>query len=288
MARVDTLFRCGGEECAAWHYEPATGSGRTCVVMGNGFSLTRHDGLPHVAERLAAAGAHVLAFDFRYLGDSGGTPRQRFRTAHQREDFAAAVNHARGIEGVANIVPWGFSMAGSHVADMASRRDDLAAILLLAPFLDGRARALATPPGVIAWITPKAVMDLAGRHNLVPVTAPPGEKGAMSWKGEYDGFHRSVPEGSPWRNEISPGVFATVAFNRPVARAGKVRVPAWVGVGEQDITVSAKAIDRFTAKAAQAELTRYPSWDHFDPLLPGNAEKVGDDQAAFLAAHGLL
>jgi pimeloyl-ACP methyl ester carboxylesterase len=34
--------------------------------MAHGFSLTRHDGLPAYAERLAAAGADVLLFDYRH------------------------------------------------------------------------------------------------------------------------------------------------------------------------------------------------------------------------------
>src|SRR5690606_34007710 len=66
-----------------------------CVVMSHGFSLTRHDGLAPFAEALAAAGSHVLVFDPRHLGDSGGTPRQRFRITLQREDWQAAVAHAR-------------------------------------------------------------------------------------------------------------------------------------------------------------------------------------------------
>lgn len=287
MERLDTVFTSGGEQCAAWHYRPDAGDGRTCVVMANGFSLTRHDGLPHVAERLAAAGAQALVFDHRYLGDSGGQPRQRFRTAEQHEDWRNAIAHAKGLEGVRNIVLWGFSFSGGHCVALASRRDDLAAVLVLAPMVDGLARALGTPPSLMPWILPKAVADLAGRHNLVPVTAQPGEKGAMNLPGEADGFARSVQPDSPWRNEISPGVFATVGLFRPFRRASKVTCPMWVGLGERDISVSAKAVETLAMGAPQAELRRYP-WDHFDPLLPENAAKVGDDQAAFLRSKGLV
>ena len=63
--------------------------------MANGFSLTRHDGLPRFAERFAEAGYRVLLFDHRFLGDSGGEPRQRFRIAEQQEDWRNAFAFAQ-------------------------------------------------------------------------------------------------------------------------------------------------------------------------------------------------
>jgi uncharacterized protein len=74
-ARTEERFRSAGEECAAWLYRPAAEGPAPCVVMAHGFSLTRHDGLAAYAERLAEAGAAVLVFDHRYLGDSGGNAR---------------------------------------------------------------------------------------------------------------------------------------------------------------------------------------------------------------------
>src|ERR1051325_4636739 len=100
---------------------------------------------------------------------------------------------------------------------------------------------------------------------------------AMAFAGEADGFAAVVPPGSPWRNEISPGVFLTVALHRPVARAKKVTCPLWLGLGERDITVSGKAITRLAARAPQAELHRYPH-DHFQLVLGGRgtAPNLGD------------
>ena len=183
-----------------------------CVVMAHGFSLTRHDGLPAYAERLAAAGAAVLVFDHRYLGDSGGSPRQRFRKAAQMQDWRSAVAFARTLEGVDSerIVLWGFSFSGGHAVETAAADGRVAATLALCPLLDGLWRAPATPPRVSAWLVPRALADEFGRHNLVPVTAQPGGHAAMTLPGEADGFAAVVPEGSPWRNEISPAVFLTV------------------------------------------------------------------------------
>ena len=257
--------------------------------MAHGFSLTRHDGLPAYAERLADAGAAVLVFDHRYLGDSGGMPRQRFRTAAQMQDWRSAVAYARGLDGVdaERIVLWGFSFSGGHAVETAAADRRIAATLALCPMLDGRARALATPPLLSAWLAPRALADQLGRHNLVPVTAQPGGHAAMTLRGEADGFAAAVPAGSPWRNEISPAVYLSVGMHRPVRRAKALRSPVWLGLGEQDVSVSARAIEAFAARAPKAELQRYP-YDHFGAFLGDGPDRVAGAQIDFLARQGLL
>ena len=283
VQREDVWFTSGGDRCAAWWYEPgAAGNGRA-VVMANGFSLTRYDGLPGYAERFAAGGYRVLLFDHRYLGDSGGRPRQRFRIADQQEDWRNAIAYAGGREGVeiGEVVLWGYSFAGGHAVRIASGRDDLAAVVALCPFVDGFRRVLHTRPRQIAWVTPRALFDVAGRHNLIPVTAQPGAHAAMTMPGEADGFAAAVEEGSPWRNEISPGSSLTVAFHRPVARARRINCPLWAGLGERDVTVDGGAIERLAARAPAGELHRYP-YDHFEPLSGAARDRIAADQLAFL------
>lgn len=290
--RSDHEFPAGSGRCAAWVYEPPDGDDgrrRPCVVMAHGFSLTRHDGLPLYAEHLAGAGATVLLFDYRHLGDSPGQPRQRFRKAAQLEDWRAAAVAARALPQVdpERIVLWGFSFGGGHAVETAAADPSIAAAITLCPFLDGLARVLATPPRVAAWLVPRAVADRAGRHNLVPVTGQPGERAAMPLPGEADGFTAVVPPGSPWRNEISPGVFATIAFHRPVAKAAKVQCPLWVGIGQRDISVSGKAIERLAARAPKSELHRYP-YSHFEPFLGDGPKRIAEDQVDFLRRTDLL
>jgi len=257
--------------------------------MAHGFSLTRHDGLPPYAERLAAAGAAVLVFDHRYLGDSGGEPRQRIRANAQREDWRAAVRFARGLEQVdpARIVLWGFSFSGGHVVETALADSRIAAVLALCPMVDGLARALSTPPALSAWLTPRALADQFGRHNLVPVTAQPGGHAAMTLPGEADGFAAAVPEGSPWRNEAAPAVFLSIAAIRPVRKAKRLRAPLWAGLGECDVSVSGKAVERLAERAPRGELHRYP-YDHFGAFLGEGPQRVASDQIDFLRRNALL
>jgi pimeloyl-ACP methyl ester carboxylesterase len=282
--RSDVTVTSGGERCAAWWYEPTTEPDGRAIVMANGLSLTRHDGLPAFAERFAAAGFAVLLFDHRNLGDSGGALRQRFRASEQQEDWRNAIAYAAGRDEVepGGVVLWGFSFAGGHVLEVASRHDDLAAVVALCPFADGFKRVLATPPKLAAWILPRAIADLAGRHNLIPATAPPGGHGAMAFRGECEGFAAAVGPESPWRNEISPGVFATVAMFRPVRRARRISAPVWTGLCERDVTVDAGAIERVAARAPRGELHRYP-YDHFEPLCGEAIDRIAADQLEFLA-----
>jgi uncharacterized protein len=290
VSREDLTFASGGADCAAWLYRPADTEGDVpCVVMAHGFSLTRHDGLPAYAEVLADAGAAVLVYDHRYLGDSGGEPRQRFRKPDQLEDLANAVAFARGLPDIdpERIVLWGFSFSGGHVVEHAATDPRVAAVLALCPLVDGFARVRATSPALSAWMVPRALLDAAGRHTLVPVTGPPGSRAAMTLAGEGDGFARAIPEGSPWRNEISPAIFLTIALHRPLAKAGRLEMPLWVGLGELDVTVSRRAVERLVSRAPDAELQTYP-YDHFDAFVGDGPARVAGDQVAFLRRMRVL
>ena len=124
----------------------------------------------------------------------------------------------------------------------------------------------------------RAIRDRLGSHNLIKVTAAPGELAAMAFEGEADGFAAATDEGSPWRNEVSPGAFATIAMHRPVTKARRLGMPVWVGLGERDITVSRKAVERLAEKAPHAELHRY-DMAHFEPFHGADAAAIATDQA---------
>jgi pimeloyl-ACP methyl ester carboxylesterase len=283
--RADVSFNSGGDDVAAWLYGS---SGSVCVVMAHGFSLTRHDGLEPYAEAFADAGLRALAFDHRYLGDSGGLPRQSFTKAGQLEDWRNAIEYARRLDGVdpERIVLWGYSFSGGHVTTIAARDTRLAAALVLCPFVNGVARVLSAPPKLTAWLLPIAVTDLAGRVRHVPVTGPPGSHSIMSLPGEADGFAAAVAPNSPWQNEMRPGVFVTVPFHRPLARAGKIGCPLWVGLGERDVSVDKASAVKLAERAPRGELHRY-DYDHFGPFHGEGPATVVADQVDFLRRQGL-
>jgi pimeloyl-ACP methyl ester carboxylesterase len=257
--------------------------------MGHGFSLTRHDSLDWYAEVFAAAGLAVLVFDYRHFGDSGGEPRQRFRRRLQVEDFHNAISFARAQPAVdpTRVAVWGFSFGGAHAVEMGIADATVAAVMVVCPFVDGLRRVRATRPGLAAWLIPRAFVDQLGRHALIPVTALPGERGAMSLPGEAEGFAATVPEGSPWQNQISPAIFLTVGLYRPFVRASELPMPLWVGMGERDITTAGSSVQRLAETAPQGELHRYPV-DHFGPFQEQSARQIAGDQVKFLRRTQVL
>lgn len=117
-------FDSAGTRCHAWHFAAAGGDpgGRPVAVLAHGFGGTKDSGLEAFARAYVAAGIDVLAFDFRCLGASEGTPRQRVRMREQIADYRSAVRTAATLPGVdpARIVLWGVSMSGGHALAVAA------------------------------------------------------------------------------------------------------------------------------------------------------------------------
>jgi pimeloyl-ACP methyl ester carboxylesterase len=284
----DVKIASGEASLAAWLVVPEGPGPHPGVVMGQGFSMTRHDGFAPYAEAFIAAGVAVLAFDYRYFGDSGGQPRLKFSIRAQRADWRAAIAYARADERIdaSRVVAWGFSFGGGFAVERGIDDTQLAGVIALCPFVDGLARVLHNPPSLTAWILPKAIASAAGRHLLVPVSAAPGGHAALTRPGELAGFLASAPEGSPWRNEVTPGIFVWVGGFRPVTKARRVHQPLWVGLGEQDVTTHNKAVARLAERAPRGELHRYDG-DHFAVFARPLADRIAADQVEFLRSAGI-
>src|ERR1700675_4222415 len=99
-------FYSGDDACAAWYFAAsgeafAGADGRPCVVMAPGFASTRDTGgLVAYAQGFAAAGLHVVLFDYRGFAASGGSPRQLVSASRQRQDYHAAIAAARRLPDV--------------------------------------------------------------------------------------------------------------------------------------------------------------------------------------------
>jgi dienelactone hydrolase len=165
MDRTETVFRVGGDTCAAWLYRPIGAGGEVpIVVMAHGLSGTRRDRLGPFAERFAAAGFAALVFDHRGFGDSGGEA-DLFHPARQLEDWRAAIAFARSLPGVdaTRVVTFGSSMGGGNALAAAAGDTEVAAAISQVPFLDIVRQAHRASPAVVARML---VAALRGRHLL--------------------------------------------------------------------------------------------------------------------------
>jgi len=191
--------------CRAWFFtQDGTAAPTPCIVMGHGFGLTRECSLREFALAFAGAGYAVLLFDYRGFGDSGGAPRQLVSVRKQLEDWQAVIEFARAQREVDSnrIVTWGFSLGGGHALSAATRNENVAAVIAVAPMFDGLSSTLAAirrwSPLAFLRIIGRGLKDLIGSWfgrppTMVPITASPGELCLLASPDAYPGYRAMVP-----------------------------------------------------------------------------------------------
>lgn len=286
----ELFFLSHGTRCSAWHFRAAGDHPRPVMVMAHGFGGTKDSGLEPFAERFAAAGVDVLAFDYRGFGASEGRPRQTISLERQLADFHSAIAEARKLPGAdpERIALWGASMSGGHVLQVAGDRDDIAAVISLTPLTSGLAagRAAIGERGVLAslrWtaagVRSKVSVARGGTPTLIPIVGRPGEPGALTLSGAYESYLAMA--GPTWRNEIDSSVGMELGRMSVKAAVRRISCPVLVQIGDFDRFVPAGAVAK-TAESARAQVHRY-ACDHFD-VWPGNDwfDKTVEDQLVFL------
>ena len=298
MTRSEVAFGSHGGTCQAWRYAPDEAAtspavARPCVVMAHGLGATRDASLAPYAERFAAAGMHVLLFDYRHFGASDGEPRQLVSVRRQLQDYSAAVEFARALAGVdpERVAVWGTSFAGGHALVTAARQSGVAAAVCQCPMMDGLAAVRQilqyAGPGHLLRLTGHGLWDAAlaplGRAHYVPTVGPPGSLAVMT-SPDADAGYRAL--GPPdFRCEIAARIALTVGLYRPVRYADRVRCPVLVQICEQDSVAPAAAAEAVARRLGErGEVQRYPI-GHFEPYAGTWFERSVGDQVDFLRRH---
>jgi uncharacterized protein len=262
--------------------------------MGPFFGGTRDCGFLPVAEAFAEAGLDALLFDFRCFGESTGEPRQLGSPPRHREDYKAAVECARGLEGVdpERIVIWGSSWSGGHAVYAAADDDRIAAVIAQTPDLDG-ARSLLEIARYAGWTqlartTVEGLKDvlgmLGGREpHMIPIVAPPGEIAAMTSEESEPGYLAIA--GPSWRNEICGRAVLAEVLNRPIRVIDRIRAPILIQIADRD-SVAPPPDARAAAWRAKGrvQVHEYPC-AHFDIYRGEWRERAVADQLRFLHHH---
>jgi dienelactone hydrolase len=286
VSQSETAFVSGGIRCAATVYRRAGAAEGSApvVVMTNGITLTRRDVLPVYANRFAEAGAVVLAIDCRSWGDSGGEPRGWFSVRRMRADVGAAVGFARGLPGVDpdRVVLWGFSLAGAVALQVAAGDPRIAAVVAVAPPVDGLAgMAAPAPTGLVLRMLGRGILELVTRRPVrMQVAGRPGDD-AIFFEPEFlDGF-LAATAGRPWRNEVSTSWLVTMAAFRPIRTVGRITAAVLYQLGDEDRCPGAGAAVKAADRTPGAELISYPS-HHFAAFAPQHLGAYCDDAIEFL------
>ncbi len=294
---VEVTFPSDGDTCRAWHFAAQTGlltayKRTPCIVMGHGFGATRDAGLLPYARQFAANGFHVLVFDYRHFGASDGEPRQIISVERQLQDWAAAVEFARGMPGIdsARVALWGTSFSGGLVIETACNDRRVAAIVAQCPALDGvsmltnyisYAGVLSGLKLLLAGITDKFGALLRRPPKLLPIIGPPGSLAFLSTPDSEPGYRAIAPAG--WRNEVAARISLELPFFRPVLRIPELSCPSLLQLCEQDQLAPPRLPPAILERAKRFRPTvRRYNCGHFDIYLGEWFEKSVADQIAFL------
>jgi dienelactone hydrolase len=251
-----------GDTLDAWLYLPATAP-RGVLVMAMGIGGVKAAGtLPPFAEHFQARGFASVIFDYRYWGDSEGSPRHLLRVDHQLQDYRTVLRWASRHDelGRAPLFAWGTSFGGLHAVAAAASEPGLTGAIAQCPLVDG----LATARGGLdlrrgTRLTAYALADLVrfrlGRRPVyVPLGAAPGGFGLLSTRDAQDGFDVMLP--GDWPNEVTARSLLDIPRHRPVLRAADIRCPILIVVQEQDSVAPVEAAVRVVARAPRGELFR--------------------------------
>lgn len=291
--RTAVRFRSGGTECAAWHYPGRNGG---CVIMAGGYAVTKEPGTDQFAARFQQAGYSVLAFDYRGIGESGGSPRQVLRVRESLADWQAAVRYAAGLPEVdpARIALWAFSVSGGHVLRVAARTPQVAAVIAQTPSVGGPAanrHVLRTQrPLALARFVGRGLLDLLGAPfgrppRLVDLAGRPGQVALVTSPDMLDVGPALNPGNRypDWLPQVAARSALAIGLYRPGRDAARIRCPLLVLTGDRDGAAHPASAEAVARRAPYGELARF-SGGHYAPFLAAH-EEVLAVELAFLDRH---
>ena len=287
----DVSFDSEGTSCAAWLYRPDGVVDPPVIVMAHGFGSIRELRLDAYAERFAQAGFAALVFDYRGFGASDGHPRRVIDIRAQHTDWRNALAYARGLDGIdgRRVVAWGTSFAGGHVLHLAARGEELAAVVVQVPHVNGLASALNGSPKTAARLTIAGLRDqlgaLVGREPYrLPAVGEPGELAMMTTPDAVPMAYRLAGEKA---DELMPelDVAARIALRVPYYSPGrtahKITAPTLVQIAKQDVLTPYETAMKTAQKIPNAEILTYDC-GHFEPYLDPHFDGVVGAQIDFL------
>ncbi|MGZ0151994.1 alpha/beta hydrolase [Kribbella sp. WER1] len=289
--REKVSFTSAGVACAGWHY-PGTNGG--CVVMTGGFGVTKEPGTDRFAERFAAAGFSVLAFDHRNFGESAGEPRQVAQVRDQLEDWRAAIAYAKTLPGVERVGIWAFSLPGGYVVQLASEDLGLSAAIAQSANVDGpavtRHASQYQSPGSALRLIGRALLDVVGGWlgrppRLVDLAGPTGTVALLNTPDAQLGSEILSPGNRypDWQQSIAARSVLPAVFYRPAKYAPHARCPILYVVCQDDKSALATPTLKAAATTPKAEVLQVPG-NHYAPFTTAH-DQVVEKELTFLHTH---
>jgi predicted alpha/beta hydrolase len=289
--REKVNFTSAGVQCAAWHY-PGTNGG--CLVMTGGFGVTKEPGTDRFAERFAAAGFSVLAFDHRYFGESGGAPRQLARVRDQLADWRAAIEFAKTLPGVERVGIWAFSLPGGYIVQLAAEDLGISAAIAQSANVDGptvtRHASRYQAPSSALRLLGRSLLDVVGgwfgrAPRLVDLAGPTGTVALLNTPDAVLGSGILNPGNiyPEWEQAIAARSVLPAAMYRAAKYAPDARCPILYVVCKDDTSALAAPTLKAAATTSKAEVVQVPG-NHYAPFTDAH-EQVVEAELAFLTRN---
>ncbi|WP_242660520.1 alpha/beta hydrolase [Mycobacterium kubicae] len=291
ITTTSTSFTSRGTRCAAWLTRPRVNGPHPIVVLAHGLGANHTMSVSRYEQHFAAAGIATLSFDYRNLGASDGTPRQRLSLRCHRQDVAAALDHVRGLPDIDSdrVGLWGTSLGAMHVLSVASQRRDLGAVVVQCPILDGPATlrriGLASALRVGPAILEDAVRVALGRgRRYIPIVGQPGTVAAVTVAGAAEGWDSTVDPGGSFENRIAASNVVEIAVTSAKRAARSIKAPLLVCVSQRETLMDPRHAED-AARRAPRGVARYYDGDHFEIYRQPLLAQLMADQTAFLKKH---
>lgn len=283
-----TSFASGDGRCAAWVTLPPGPGPHPAVLLIHGFGATHEMALPDYERRFSAAGLAVVSFDYRFTGESPGTPRQLIRVRHLLTDVEAAWNFTRSLPSVDpdRVALWGTSFGASHAMVTAAEHPEVAALVVNCPMIDGLNAALRMGPRHLMrllWpVTSDLIRSGLGREpRHIPLVGEPGTFALINSPGSRDGWYSLIPEGGTWDNRCAAAVAVDFPRYRAIRSAARITCPFLVCVSDHETLMDPAIAATAARRAPRGRAIHYPA-DHFQVYHPPLVDRIANDQVTFL------
>ncbi len=289
---VEPLYVKSGEDViAADFYRPHTVEKPAVILMAHGFAALRHFKLVQYAQKFAQAGYAVVLFDYRYWGGSTGRPRELVSLKAQLEDWKTMIQHVSQRKSVDThrIVLWGTALSGGYVLSLAAELNNIQAVMVQVPFVDGAASAKTYPLQYLPKALKLSSQDYMGsKVGLKPKTlaiVDPSGLCILPTAEIYRGYLSIVNPDYYWSGEVPARVLFHLLRYRPIQDVRKINIPVLFMAAKQDRLTPIEASRE--AATNIAPFVQYHEWDlqHFDIYHGQDFEKAVATQLEFLHQH---
>jgi cephalosporin-C deacetylase-like acetyl esterase len=273
------------------------------IVMAHGFSATKEMALDDYAERFAAAGFAVLAYDHRCLGASDGEPRQVINPWAQTRDYRYAIGRLAACPEVDRdrIGLWGSSFSGGQVLVLGAVDERVRAVVASVPFA-GTGAGYDDPVDVDSRYARlrDALVDLSGNGPADATEPPMGPLAVVDEPGRPEGMRVFLgqPESaewflelgrrprSTWRNEVwLRRAFGSEPAFDPGVAVGHLRAPALFVVAADDTVAPTAVALAAYERAPEPKQLELVVGHHFTGYAGDALEHCAAVEIAFFRQH---